>query len=101
MLRIFPTILPEEWRRWRSLSAKRIAHGEPRAKIDLDVVIRIDLTDLPNLATNFEANGFYVAGLADVMRGSLRCLNITHLETIEVTTQAERSGIEDDQRKER
>jgi hypothetical protein len=60
-----------------------IAHGEPRATIDLDVVISIDLADLPALATNFEAQGFYVAGLADVMKGSLRCLNITHLETIE------------------
>jgi hypothetical protein len=60
-----------------------IAHGEPRATIDLDVVISIDLADLPTLAANFEANGFYVAGLADVMAGSLRCLNITHLETIE------------------
>jgi hypothetical protein len=60
-----------------------IAHGEPRATIDLDVVIAIDLTDLPTLAANFEAQGFYVAGLEDVMTGSLRCLNITHLETIE------------------
>jgi hypothetical protein len=60
-----------------------IAHGEPRATIDLDVVISIDLADLPTLAANFEAQGFYVAGLADVMTGSLRCLNITHLETIE------------------
>jgi hypothetical protein len=60
-----------------------IAHGEPRATIDLDVVISIDLTDVPTLAANFEAQGFYVAGLADVMTGSLRCLNITHLETIE------------------
>jgi hypothetical protein len=60
-----------------------IAHGEPRATIDLDVVIGIDLADLPALAANFETQGFYVAGLADVMTGSLRCLNITHLETIE------------------
>jgi hypothetical protein len=60
-----------------------IAHGEPRATIDLDIVILIDLADLPTLAANFEAQGFYVAGLADVMTGSLRCLNITHLETIE------------------
>jgi hypothetical protein len=60
-----------------------IAHGEPRATIDLDVVISIDLADLPTLAANFEAQGFYVAGLADVLAGSLRCLNITHLETIE------------------
>jgi hypothetical protein len=60
-----------------------IAHGEPRATIDLDVVIAIDLADLPALAANFEAQGFYVAGLVDVMTGSLRCLNITHLETIE------------------
>ncbi len=60
-----------------------IAHGEPRATIDLDVVISIDLADLPALAANFEAQGFYVAGLEDVMTGSLRCLNITHLETIE------------------
>ncbi len=60
-----------------------IAHGEPRATIDLDVVIDIDLADLPTLAANFEAQGFYVAGLADVLAGRLRCLNITHLETIE------------------
>jgi hypothetical protein len=46
-------------------------------------VIAIDLADLPTLAADFEAQGFYVAGLADVMAGSLRCLNITHLETIE------------------
>jgi hypothetical protein len=46
-------------------------------------VIAIDLADLPTLAANFEAQGFDVAGLADVMAGSLRCLNITHLETIE------------------
>ena len=44
-----------------------IAHGEPRATIDLDVVIGIDLADLPALAANFEAQGFYVAGLQDVM----------------------------------
>jgi hypothetical protein len=60
-----------------------IAHGEPRATIDLDVVILINITDLPALAANFEANGFYVAGLENVINGSLRCLNITHLETIE------------------
>ncbi|PSB59507.1 hypothetical protein [Chamaesiphon polymorphus] len=60
-----------------------IAHGEPRATIYLDVVISVDLADLPTLAANFEAQGFYVAGLADVMACSLRCLNITHLETIE------------------
>jgi hypothetical protein len=60
-----------------------IAHGEPRATIDLDVVIAIDLADLPTLAANFEAQGFYVAGLTDVLSGSLRCLNITHLETVE------------------
>jgi hypothetical protein len=60
-----------------------IAHGEPRATIALDVVIAIDLANLPTLAANFEAQGFYVAGLEDVMTGSLRCLNITHLETIE------------------
>jgi hypothetical protein len=60
-----------------------IAHSKPRATIDLAVVIAIDLADLPALAANFEAQVFYVAGLADVMTGSLRCLNITHLETIE------------------
>jgi hypothetical protein len=36
-----------------------------------------------SINTNFEANGFYVAGLTDVLAGSLLCLNITHLETIE------------------
>jgi hypothetical protein len=43
----------------------------------------IDLADLPTLAADFEAQGFDVAGLKNVMAGSLRCLNITHLETIE------------------
>lgn len=60
-----------------------IAHGEPRATIDLDIVISIDLGDLAAFAANLESQGFYVAGLADVVSGNLRCLNITHLESIE------------------
>lgn len=60
-----------------------IAHGEPRATLDLDIVISIELEDLPALAANLERQGFYVAGLEDVIAGSLRCLNITHLESIE------------------
>ena len=32
-----------------------IAHGEKRATIDLNMVISIDLADLPTLAANFEA----------------------------------------------
>jgi hypothetical protein len=60
-----------------------IAHGEPRATIDLDIVIAINRSDLPLLAADLESQGFYVAGLTEVMAGTLRCLNITHLETIE------------------
>jgi hypothetical protein len=60
-----------------------IAHGEPRATIDLDIVISIDLENLPAFAANLERQGFYVAGLDDVVSGNLRCLNITHLESIE------------------
>ncbi len=60
-----------------------IAHGEPRATIDLDIVISIDLQDISILAANLESQGFYVAGLSDVVSGNLRCLNITHLESIE------------------
>lgn len=60
-----------------------IAHGEPRATIDLDIVIAIELDDLPAFTTSLEVQGFYVARLADVISGSLRCLNITHLESVE------------------
>jgi hypothetical protein len=60
-----------------------IAHGEPRATIDLDVVISIDLPQLPALVAELENQGFYVASLPDVMAGRLRCLNLTHIETIE------------------
>jgi hypothetical protein len=60
-----------------------IAHGEPRATIDLDIVISIDLPDLPALAANLTIQGFYVAGLEDVLARRLRCLNITHLESVE------------------
>jgi hypothetical protein len=60
-----------------------IAHGEPRATIDLDVVIAINLPQLPALVAQLESQGFYVASLPDVMAGRLRCLNLTHIETIE------------------
>jgi hypothetical protein len=60
-----------------------IAHGEPRATLDLDIVISIPLSSLPPLVATLEAAGFYVAGLADALSGKLRCLNATHLETIE------------------
>ncbi len=60
-----------------------IAHGEPRATIDLGVVILIDLLQLPALVAEIESQGFYVANLEDVMAGRLRCLNLTHIETIE------------------
>jgi hypothetical protein len=56
-----------------------IAHGEPRATIDLDVVISIDLPQLPALVAELENQGFYVASLPDVMAGRLRCLNLIHI----------------------
>ncbi len=60
-----------------------IAHGEPRATIDLDIVISIELNNLPAFAADLEQQGFYVAGLEDVVSGNLWCLNITHLASIE------------------
>jgi hypothetical protein len=52
-----------------------IAHGEPRATIDPDVVIAIYLPQLPALVAQLESQGFYVASLPDVMAGRLHCLD--------------------------
>jgi hypothetical protein len=60
-----------------------IAHGEPRATLDLDIVLSIPLGSLPPLVAMLEAEGFYVAELADALNGKRPCLNATHLETIE------------------
>jgi hypothetical protein len=60
-----------------------IAYGEPRATIDLDIVIAIELSNLSTFATYLENQGFYVAGLAEVLGGQLGCFNITHLDTVE------------------
>jgi hypothetical protein len=60
-----------------------IAYGEPRATIDLDIVIAIELSNLSTFATYLENQGFYVAGLGEVLGGQLSCFNITHLDTVE------------------
>jgi hypothetical protein len=44
-----------------------VAYGETRTTQDLDVVLAIDLADLPRIATIFETAGFYVSGLDDVI----------------------------------
>jgi hypothetical protein len=55
-----------------------IAHGEPRATLDLDVVIAIDRSEIPHFVAILEGRGFYVAGSAEAMGGSLNYLNATH-----------------------
>jgi hypothetical protein len=59
-----------------------VAYGEVRTTQDLDVVLAVDLTDLPRLATIFEAAGFYVSGLDDFMTKRMNCFQITQIATI-------------------
>ena len=44
-----------------------VAYGETRTTQDLDVVVAMDLADLPQIASIFETAGFYVSGLDDVV----------------------------------
>jgi len=59
-----------------------IAYGEPRTTQDLDIVISIQLADIPLLATELEQIGFYVPGLEDVVTGRMQTLQVTHIESI-------------------
>lgn len=59
-----------------------VAYGETRTTQDLDVVIAIDLADLPRIATIFETAGFYVSGLDDVIAKRMSSFQVTQIETI-------------------
>jgi hypothetical protein len=59
-----------------------VAYGETRTTQDLDVVIAIDLADLPRIATIFETAGFYVSGLDDVIAKRMSSFQVTQIATI-------------------
>jgi hypothetical protein len=59
-----------------------VAYGETRTTQDLDVVLAIELTDLPRIATIFETAGFYVSGLDDVMAKRMSSFQVTQIATI-------------------
>ena len=59
-----------------------VAYGETRTTQDLDVVIAVDLADLPRIATVFETAGFYVSGLDDVIAQRMSSFQATQIETI-------------------
>ncbi len=59
-----------------------VAYGETRTTQDLDVVLAIDLTDLPQIAAILEAAGFYVSGLDDVIAQRMFSFQATQIETI-------------------
>jgi hypothetical protein len=59
-----------------------VAYGETRTTQDLDVVLAIDLADLPRIANIFETAGFYVSGLDDVIAQRMSSFQVTQIETI-------------------
>ena len=59
-----------------------VAYGETRTTQDLDVVLAIDLIDLPQIAAILEAAGFYVSGLDDVIAQRMFSFQATQIETI-------------------
>jgi hypothetical protein len=59
-----------------------VAYGEVRTTQDLDVVLAVDLTDLPRIATILETAGFYVSGLDEVLSKRMNCFQITQIATI-------------------
>ncbi|MEM8637620.1 MAG: hypothetical protein AAGG51_02200 [Cyanobacteria bacterium P01_G01_bin.54] len=61
-----------------------IAYGEPRTTRDLDLVIRLDRTQLGPLVAALEAQGFYCppGAVADLERGRGRVLSVTHRELL-------------------
>ena len=59
-----------------------VAYGETRTTQDLDVVLAIDLIDLPQLAAVFETAGFYVSGMDDVIAKRMSSFQVTQIETI-------------------
>jgi hypothetical protein len=59
-----------------------VAYGEPRTTQDLDVVIAVEKSDLSRVARIFEAAGFYVSGLEDIIANRMSSFQVTHMETI-------------------
>jgi len=59
-----------------------IAYGEPRTTQDLDIVVYVDLLNLSQLVNELENNGFYVAGVDDVVIGQISILQVTQIEMI-------------------
>ncbi len=59
-----------------------VAYGETRTTQDLDVVLAINLTDLPQIAAMLETVGFYVSGLDDVIAQRMFSFQATQIETI-------------------
>lgn len=59
-----------------------VAYGESRTTQDLDLVLAVDIAELPALATIFETAGFYVSGLDDVLQRRMFSFQITQIETI-------------------
>ncbi len=59
-----------------------VAYGETRTTQDLNVVLAIDLIDLPPLAAMLETAGFYVSGLDDVVAQRMFSFQATQIETI-------------------
>jgi hypothetical protein len=59
-----------------------VAYGETRTTQDLDVILAIDLADLPQIANIFETAGFYVSGLDDVINQRMFGFQIAQIATI-------------------
>jgi hypothetical protein len=59
-----------------------VAYGETRTTQDLNVLLAIDLADLPQIATIFETAGFYVSGLDDIIAKRMSSFQVTQIETI-------------------
>jgi hypothetical protein len=59
-----------------------VAYGETRTTQDLDVVLSVDLTELSRVAGIFEAAGFYVSGLDDVIASRMSSFQVTEIATI-------------------
>ena len=57
-------------------------YGDPRTTRDLDVVLNVSKTDIPNLVTILEAEEFYVPGVEDVISGRMNTLQIIHQQTV-------------------
>jgi Transposase len=57
-----------------------VAYGETRTTQNLDVVLAIDLADLPRIATIFETAGFYISGLDDVIAQRMSSFQVTQIK---------------------